>query len=140
MEIELNWIAVVLAALSTMVVGSLWYGPLFGKMWTKLAKIKTDPNFGAAQAVPLYLTAFIGSFITALVLAISAFLAHDFYGGSFLTVAIVTGGVLWLGFTAARVNMHDSFEGRPKALTALTVLHEFVTILVMAVIIGVWPA
>jgi hypothetical protein len=139
-EIELNWIAVILAALSTMVVGSLWYGPLFGKMWTKLAKVKTDPDFGAAQAVPLYLSAFVGSLITALVIAIAAFIAHDFYGGNFLQVTMLTGGVLWLGFTAARIQMHDSFEGRPKALTALTVLHEFVTILVMAVIIGVWPA
>ena len=138
--IELNWIAIVLAALSTMVVGSLWYGPLFGKVWTKLAKVKTDPNFGPAQAVPLYLTAFIGSMITAIVLAVSAFVAHDFYGGSFLWVTVVVGAVLWLGFTAARVNMHDSFEGRPKELTMLTVVHELVTILIMAVIIGVWPA
>jgi len=32
---NVNWIALVVAALSTLVVGFLWYGPLFGKAWMK---------------------------------------------------------------------------------------------------------
>jgi hypothetical protein len=32
---NINWIAFVVAALSTLVVGFLWYGPLFGKAWMK---------------------------------------------------------------------------------------------------------
>lgn len=140
MEIQLNWIAVILAALSTMVVGSLWYGPLFGNIWMKLAKIKKDPDFGPAKAVPLYTSAFLSSLLSAIVLGMSAFVAHKFFGGSYLWVTILTAVILWLGFTSARVQMHDSFEGRPRQLTALTVLHELVTFVIMAIIIGVWPA
>lgn len=140
MNIELNWIAIILAALSTMVVGSLWYGPLFGKVWKKLAKVKTDPDFNNSKAAVLYTTAFVGSFITAVVMAMSAFVAHHFFGGDFLWVTVVTTVILWLGFTATRINMHDSFEGRPMQLTALTNIHELVTMLIMATIIGVWPA
>lgn len=34
-NVNINWIALVVAALSTLVVGFLWYGPLFGKAWMK---------------------------------------------------------------------------------------------------------
>ena len=32
---NVNWIALIVAALSTLVIGFLWYGPLFGKAWMK---------------------------------------------------------------------------------------------------------
>jgi hypothetical protein len=140
MEIQLNWIAIILAALSTMVVGSLWYGPLFGKAWAKLAKVNVGRKMGAAESASLYISAFTGSLITAIVLATIAVISHDFFGGSFLSVTIGMTILLWLGFTAARIQMHDSFETRPKQLTLLSISHEFVTMLVMALIIGVWPA
>ena len=30
---SINWFSVVIAAVSTFLVGGLWYGPLFGKAW-----------------------------------------------------------------------------------------------------------
>jgi len=140
MEVQLNWLAIVLAALSTMVVGSIWYGPLFGKLWTKLAKVKKDPNFGPREMTIMYGGAFLGSAITATVLAIAVYVAHQFFGGNNVLVALNTALLLWAGFTAARIQMHDSFEGRRKKLTILSVSHELVTIAVMALIIGLLPA
>ena len=64
---------------------------------------------------------------------------HPFWRGSFLLTAVGTGAVLWAGFTAARFITHDAFEGRPTSLTVLNIAHELVTVLVMALIIGVWP-
>lgn len=52
---------------------------------------------------------------------------------------IVTAVLLWAGFTAARFVTHDAFEGRPTGLTAMNIAHELVTVVVMAVLIGVWP-
>ena len=40
--IETNWIGVILAAISAMVVGYVWYGPLFGKPWMKLVGITKE--------------------------------------------------------------------------------------------------
>jgi hypothetical protein len=140
MGVELNWIAILLAAVSTMVVGSLWYGPLFGKAWIKLAKVKTDPNFGVKQAVPLYGGAFLSSVLTATVIAIFAHIVSQYFTSNFLESSLWVGLILWAGFTAARVYMHDSFEGRRKKLTLLTVSHELVTISIMALIIGLLPA
>lgn len=140
MEIELNWIAILLAGLSTMVVGSLWYGPLFGKRWEKLAKIKHDPNFNGSKMAVMYTGTFLVALVSAIILAMAAYVAHGFLGGSYLGVSVMTAIALWLGFTATRFYTHDSFEGRPMQLTLLAVMYELVTFIVMALIIGVWPA
>jgi hypothetical protein len=134
MNVEVNWLAVLLATVSTMVVGSIWYMPgVLGKTWAKLARV--DLNKKQGMAGPL-VGAFIASLVTAYVLAHVSYLSNKFFGHSFLQDALSTGFWLWLGFVAARIFVHDSFEGRPAKLTLINAAHEFVTIMVMALIIG----
>lgn len=135
---EINYWAVLLAMLSSMIVGSIWYTPkVFGTRWSKLANVDMDrPASSATMAI---ITTVLVSFITAWVLAGATALAWHFYDGSFFVAALFTSVALWAGFTAARFITHDAFEGRPTALTTLNIAHELVTVLVMAVIIGVWP-
>tara|TARA_R110002124_G_scaffold75304_3_gene202079 strand:+ start:3134 stop:3553 length:420 start_codon:yes stop_codon:yes gene_type:complete len=136
---EINYIAVIVATLSSMIVGTVWYSPrVFGNYWMKAAGI--TPTGNAADAIRPIVVTVIVSFITAWVLAGAAFIAFDFYGGSFFVNSLLTSIVLWGGLTAARFITHDQFDGRPNGLTVLNVSHEFVTIVIMALIIGVWPA
>ena len=135
MGVEINYLAVVLAMLSSMVVGSIWYARgVFGNMWIKLARIDLKKP-GYPMWIPLVATAVV-SFITAYVLAHVAFLSHTFFGNSFLQDSLATALWLWLGFTAARFITHDAFEGRPWKLTLLTISHELATLLIMGAIIG----
>lgn len=135
---EINYWAVIIATLSTMVVGSLWYTPkMFGERWMKLAKV--DPHREGASAVWPIITTVIVSFVSAWVLAGAVAISWHFYGGGFLTAALGTGIILWAGFTAARFITHDAFEGRPTGLTVMNIGHELVTVVVMALIIGLWP-
>lgn len=60
--------------------------------------------------------------------------------GSFFVNTLFASVILWAGFTAARFITHDQFDGQPNGLTVLNISHEPVTLVVMAVIIGVWPA
>lgn len=136
--VEVNYIAVLLAALSTMVVGSFWYSPSgFGKLWMKLTKVKMNTKPSSTEMLELYGGAVLSAAVTAYVLASMTTITSQALGGTFWMVALSTGFWLWLGLTAARVYVHDSFENRPKKLTLLTVSHELVTIMVMAAIIGV---
>lgn len=133
---EINYWAVVLAALSTLIIGSVWYTPaVFGKYWMRTAKV--DPD--GSSAVGSIIAAVLVSLVTAWVLAGATFIAWSFYGGSFFWNAVLTAAILWAGFTAARIITHDVFERRPYGLTILNIAHELVTLIVMAVIIGVWP-
>lgn len=138
MNVDVNWLAVVLATISSMVVGSIWYSPkVFGSTWMKLAKINFDPAKRKEAWKPILLTLVV-SFITAYVLAHVAYLSNQFFGNSFLQDSLSTAFWMWLGFTAARFITHDAFEGRPARLTALNVSHELVTILIMGLIIGLF--
>lgn len=132
---DVNIWAVVLATLSTLVVGSVWYTPrVFGTVWIRLAKV--DTAAAEKRGVAPILVTIVVTAVTAWVLAGAVSIAHEFYDGTFLVDALVTGALLWAGFTAARMVTHDAFEGRPPALTTLNLAHELVTVLVMSLIIG----
>lgn len=138
MEVSVNYLAVFLAAASSMVVGSIWYSKaVFYEKWAKLAKVKPIKDFkGSDMAVLMGLT-FVASLVTAYVLAHVAFLSNQFFKNDFIQDALSTAFWLWLGLTAARVFTHDLFENRPKKLTLLTAGNELLALLVMALIIGV---
>lgn len=136
--VAINIWTVLLATLSSMVVGSIWYTPkVFGTRWSRLAKVDMDRP--AASATLAIITTVIVSVVTAVVLAAATTILWTYAGGSFLVSALTVATVGWAGFTAARFITHDAFEGRPTSLTVLNIAHELVTLVVMAVIVGVWP-
>lgn len=135
MDVEINYLAVVLAMLSSLVVGSVWYAQaVFGKTWMKLAKIDPKKN-GGSVFKPIAITIVV-SLITAYVLAHVSYLSNQFFGNSFMQDSLTTAFWMWLGFTAARFVTHDAFEGRPLKLTTINLGNEFVTIMLMGLIIG----
>jgi hypothetical protein len=137
MDVSVNYLAVLLAALSTMVVGSIWYTPkVFGKMWGELTGVDMSKSPSGGAMAWLFGSTFVASLVTAYVLAHVAFLSNQFFQNSFLQDALTTAFWLWLGFIVARIYVHDAFEGRRKKLTVLNGAHELVTVLVMALIIG----
>jgi hypothetical protein len=134
----INYIAVVLATVSSMIVGAIWYTPkVFGNYWMKQSGV--TPSGNSKDAIRPIVVTLIVSFITAWVLAGAVWISFEFYGGSFLVNALLTAAILWAGFTAARFITHDQFDNRTPGLTLLNSAHELVTVLVMALIIGVWP-
>jgi hypothetical protein len=138
MDVEVNWLAVVLATISSMVVGTIWYArPVFGDKWQKLVKLdKKDMEKGAGKAIGITI---VVSFLTAFVLAHVTYLSEQFFHYGFLQSALSTAFWVWLGFVAARQITHDAFEQRPWQLTAMNTAHELVTLLVMGLIIGLLP-
>src|SRR2546426_4185491 len=68
-DIHLNYWAILVAVAATMVLGFLWYGPIFGKAWMKEMGIpaggKPDPKVMRRGLILML----IGSFLTAIVLA-----------------------------------------------------------------------
>ncbi len=68
-----NYIVVLICAVLSMVLGSVWYGPLFGRKWMEI--IKANPDDVEARkrmqksAGPLYLVQFLLSLFQVWVLA-----------------------------------------------------------------------
>lgn len=135
---DINYLAVVLAVVASMVVGFVYYHPkVMGERWKRAIGHTDESVRGGSNAV--YPMVIVASFVTAWVLAGATWLSHAFYGGSYLTNALVTAWILWLGFTAARVLVHDAFDPRGFAVTWHTVVNELLVVTAMAVAIGLLP-
>ena len=137
MDVEINHLAVLLAALSAMAVGSLWYSPAgFYRQWARLTKVPKGPDISGVRLAVVFASVFVASWVLAYVLAAGAFIVNHFFQNSFIQDAIALGLWGWLGFVVTRFYVHDTFETRPRRLTILNSAHEGVTILVMALVIG----
>ena len=134
MDVQVNWIGVLGAAVASMVVGMIWYGPLFGARWQKLVKLTDkDMKEDAGKAIAM---AFALSLLTAYVLAHVAYLSHYFFDNSFLEDSLMTAFWLWLGIAFTRTLTHDAFERRPMDLTVMNAGNQLVTLLAMGLVIG----
>jgi hypothetical protein len=106
---DVNWLAVFLAALSAFVLGGLWYGPLFGKKWQTLQGLSDEQMKNANMAL-----IFGGSFALSL---IAAFVFAMFLGREqtieFTTAAGFGAGLAWV---AASLGIHYLFARKPLGL------------------------
>ncbi len=57
---DLDWLAVVVGAVLFMVVGFIWYGPLFGQQWSAATGI---PMEGGTPATDKLIATFVYSFV-----------------------------------------------------------------------------
>lgn len=137
MEVQVNYLAVILAMMSSLVVGSVWYAKgVMGTKWAKMVGVDLDSEKTKKAAPRAIMVTVVVSLVTAYVLAHVSYLANSFFGNSFLQDTLTTAFWMWLGFTAARMITHDAFEQRPAKLTIMNITHELVTLLVMGAIIG----
>ena len=106
---ELNWIAILVAAVSSFMLGGIWYGPLFGKKWMALTD-KTEADVQDANMGKIYGTAFILNLLA--VIAFSFFLGRD----AGLEMGLMYGFTAGLFWVAASFGINYLFEDRPFAL------------------------
>ncbi|OGH67066.1 MAG: hypothetical protein A3B90_00560 [Candidatus Magasanikbacteria bacterium RIFCSPHIGHO2_02_FULL_41_13] len=71
---QINYYAVLVCGLAAMVLGSIWYGPLFGKKWMEIikatpAKTPEEKKKMMSQSMPLYVIQFVLVLFQAWVLA-----------------------------------------------------------------------
>lgn len=103
---DVNWIAVLLCGVSSMLLGALWYSPLlFGRAWQRAAGL-SDADLAGGNMASIYGLAFLLSLIAAAVFAL--FLGRDMgLGGS--VAAGAAAGVCWV---AASFGTNYLFERR----------------------------
>jgi hypothetical protein len=136
---SLNWLAILVAGISTMVVGFLWYSPLlFAKAWMR--EMGYDPNDKAHMeemkktAGPAYGGSFVASLLSAFTLALilHGLRAEDLHMG------LMLGFHVWLGFVATVQFTGALFARQSMKLFAINTGYQLVCYLVMAVILTVW--
>lgn len=73
MEVTINYWAVLVCGVLSMIIGAVWYGPIFGKAWTKVIGA-TDMDLAKRKemqkrSMPLYFISFVLALFQAYVLA-----------------------------------------------------------------------
>jgi hypothetical protein len=133
-----NLIAVLAAGLIPMVIGSVWYGPVFGRMWMKLVG-KTEEEIRASMSpIKMYVVTFMMSLIVAFVLShvLEAFAVA--YAQTGLTAGIQGAFWLWLGFVLTIGYQAVAFEDKKLRLFGLNMAYNLVSLLAMGALLGLW--
>lgn len=137
MQVEINWLGVLLAAVANMVVGMVWYArPVFGERWKGLVKL--DESRAKKEAPVAIAGAFVLAIMTAYILAHVTYISGVFFNVSYMESAFNTAFWLWLGISATTILTHGLFEQRRKKLMIMTVAHQLVTYMVMAAVLGLF--
>ena len=138
MNFEVDYMAVIVAAVVYMVVGFAWYSNyLFGKIWMKLAG-HTPESLKKAQSEMgmLYGVGFVAALLMAFVLSHVMTLSQDFYGFPKVQTGLTTAFWMWLGFIMP-VQLIDQIFGKKNwQLLAVNTGCQLVSLLAMAVVIA----
>ncbi len=127
----MNWLAVVVAALSTFMIGAIWYGPLFGKPWMKEHGFSED-DLKEANMGKIYGIAFILEFLIAVNLAI--FLSDS----SDVTWGITAGFLAGFGWVALAMGVNALFSRSTLKLWFIDSFYFVVTFMIMGAILTAW--
>lgn len=129
MQISVNYLAVVVAAVAGFLLGWGWY-TAFGKVWMA-AQGKSKEDCGKPTPVP-FIIAGVSCLVMAWMLAgLMGHLADVTIKGGVITAIFV-----WIGFVLTTVATNQAFEGMRPLVTAIDVGHWLAVLIVMGAIIG----
>ena len=138
-----NYLAVLAAAIAGMVLGYLWYGPLFGADWTALMGWKPD----AAQKLMAqnkkkmmtnYTLMFVGLLLMAFTLSHLVSLLNLYSGFTGVVAGLEGAFMSWFGFVLPASLGAILWEGRHWRLWVLNSGYYLIILLVMGIILGAW--
>ena len=130
---NLNIWAVLVAALSTFLIGGLWYSPaVFGNAWMRENGFTEESLKGGNMAKIFGLSFFL--------LVIAAVCLAMFFGPTVNTIqyGALYGFLTGFGWVATFIGTHYLFERKSFTLYLINAGYSIVALTVMGVIIAVW--
>ena len=127
----LSWVGVLAAALAGFVIGGLWYGPLFARIWRRETGLTNDMlNSGSTMAI--FGTTFLLNLLAAL------FLSHSFAmaGPPSLRYCIQIAGGIGVFFVGTSIGVNYLFSRKSFRLFLIDAGYWAVTYTAMGAILG----
>jgi len=137
MIFDVNFLAVLVAAIAGIAIGAFWYSPAgFGKIWMKESGFSEESLDEAKKKgmAKSFILGFVASLVMAYVLAYFVQIG----GAGDIAGALQLGFWLWLGFIATIMLNGVLWEGKSWKLYILNIAHQLVSLLVMAIILVLW--
>jgi hypothetical protein len=131
-SIDVNWWAVIVAALVNMAVGFIWYSKaLFAKDWAKATGKKIEDMSGGGSG---YLFTTLGALVQAWVLA--HFVRYA--GSNTFVDGAITAFWLWLAFVLIVMATNYMFESRSWTLLRINAGYFLVVLLINGGLLAAW--
>lgn len=128
----LNYWAILVSALSTFLIGGLWYSPaVFGKAWMQENGL-TEEGLKKGSMAKIFGLAFVLGLVAAVNLAM--FLGED----SDASTGAFYGFLAGFGWVAMFIGTHYLFERKSFKLFLINAGYSIVALTVMGAIIGGW--
>ena len=125
----ISFVGVVIATIVAVVIGYVWYGPLFGGYWMRL----TGKSQGDMRPGPgFYALTILSAFTTALVLSYFIYLT----GSASVEGGIAIGILAAVGFVATTQGSAYLAEGMSSRLFGLNLGYHLLNLAIMGAIIG----
>lgn len=126
---NLNWLAIIVAALSTFLIGGIWY-KVFERGWLASNNLTIKDLRDRNNAIVFGL-AFIFSFVMSLNLAL-------FIGNQNIGFGLIAGFMTGFGWVFFAIGIISLFEKRPITYVLINGGYMIVSFTVMGAIIGAW--
>ena len=136
MDFQINYLAVLVAAIINFALGGLWYSKvMFANMWVKAMGLSDEEaaelSKGAAKAVAF-------SFVAALVMSLVLAYVIKFANADTFFWGMESGFWVWLGFIATTGSASVLFEGKPAKLYFISMSYYLVSLVLMGGVLAVW--
>jgi hypothetical protein len=132
-QIPINWLAVIVAAIIRMAVGTVWYSPaLFVKPWQALTGVTPESmKAGLGRAIAI-------DAVMSLIMAFILLHAVTYAGATNLFTGAAVGALNWLGFIATTFIGLWVYENRPLKLISINLGALLVSLVLMGALLAVW--
>jgi hypothetical protein len=132
MDFQPNYLAILAAALSTFLIGGLWYSPaLFGKAWMRENGF-TEESLKGSNMFKIFGLAFLLGLIASVNLAMFIGAESDPIMGG------LWGFLAGTGWVATFVGTHYLFERKSFTLFLINAGYSIVALTLMGVILAAW--
>lgn len=130
---QVNFFAVLIAALSSFALGGIWYSPLlFQRIWMEACGL-TELDLKAINPKRVFIGSFFLSFFIAL--SLSLFIGPTSSLGVSVGAAFII-GVCWV---SSAYGMTYLFEQRPLKLFLVNSGYHILQFTLMGLVLGLWP-
>ena len=136
MEIcNINFLAVVVAAIASFALGSVWYTALFGKVWQKAVGLTEDSM--KTGSIPLI---FGASFVLIFLMDFGLAVILQGHAGKDITVlsGALYGFLIGLFFVATSIGINILYQRKSFTLWAIDAGYQVLYLAVAGAILGAW--
>ncbi|HSL90223.1 MAG TPA: DUF1761 domain-containing protein [Ignavibacteriaceae bacterium] len=134
LTVDINYLAVVVCGIISMLIGAIWYGPVFSKVWMKEVGYTEDDLKKDFNPGKTYGLAVVSHTFMALVLAYFLQLTN----ASAILESIRISLSAWFGFIFLTMFINSLFARKTFRLVAIDSGYQLVNMILFGIILVLW--